>query len=707
MPLTSGTIPSMIGGISQQDASVRLPTQIADAVNCDLSPARGAGPRPPAEFINVLRSDIPDNAFFHSIVRDSRERYIVAIYPDNVRVFNHETGKEYVVIKDAASLAYLTTLSEPWQSFRAVTVDDYTFIVNRDKTVALSTQKTAGVLSGSVQTFQDLPKTAASNAIYEIRGDGSNAFDNYFVQYQSSLVWKEVSKPGEFGYFDSATMPHGLKRVPDGTNPDGFYFSYGPLVYDTRYAGDTASSPPPSIVGQRIGDVFFHRDRLGLIASAGNIVMSEIGHYFNFWRTTVTSLLDSDVIDVNAPTEGVAEMLHCISYQKALMIFASGKTSLFQLTGTPTLTPKTVKIDPVTTYGVSPTIKPVLAGSSLFFLDDNQAKSWSTVREYFVSDDTVTPEAADVTAHVPSYVTGNTRCMAEAGDADMLFIAQRNAAGGELFVHQYKWSGDTKQQSAWNRWLIQGTGSVLHVHAIGTMLYVMTKAPSGGVELLRLDLSSSPTYPLISAEHDIYLDRREAVTPVWQQFGNYTDITVPLTLPTLTGLAVLKTTDWPSPGTTVDLRLATLVNGGQTIRLPGRVDTGRVVVGYRYNRRITLSQQFIRDQNNVSKLIGRLQIKRMTVRYNDATYFKCLVTPKGRPQAIDTIVPQLESTFTNRTTGDAAFLLSTPTTQSGTYTFLVASRSDAVDVSFTNDSPFPAWFQSVQWEGLYTAKVQQ
>lgn len=708
MPLTSGNIPSFIGGVSQQDASVRLPTQVSEAINCDMSPARGAGPRPPTQFVSVLGSDIPATAFFHSIIRDARERYVVVIYPGKVRVFNHETGKECIVISDPASLAYLSTSSETWQSMRAVTVDDYTFILNRDVRVALDpVKKTAGNISGYAQTFQDLPKSAPANSIFEVTGDNSNAFDNYYVQYQSALVWHEVAKPLQAGYLDKTTMPHGLKRIPDGTTPDGFYFSYGPLEWDSMYAGDLKSSPPPSFVGQRLGDVFFHRDRLGLVASAGNIVLSEIGHYYNFWRTTVTSLLDSDVIDVNAPTEGVAEMLHVLSYQKSLMIFASGKTSMFQLTGAPLLTPKTVKIDPVTTYGVSPTVKPVLAATSLFFIDDNEAKQWSTVREYFVSDDTVTPEAADTTAHVPSYVPGNSRCMAAVSDSDMIFVAPRNSGAGNISVHQYKWQGDTKQQSSWNQWVLQGTGTVLHMHAIGTTLYVITAAPSGGVEMLRMNLSSSPTYPLVSSKFDIYLDRREAVQPVYQAFGNYTDITVPYTLPSLANLAVLKTTDWASPGTYVDLRSATLVNGGQTIRLPGRVDTGRVVVGYRYNRRITLSQQFVRDQNNVAKLIGRLQLKRLTVRYSDSAYFKCIVSPKGRSDATDTLVPQLESTFAGRTTGDAAFLTNTPTIQSGTYSFLVASRSDAVNVSFVNDSPFPAWFQSAQWEGSYTVKVQQ
>lgn len=708
MTLVAGTIPSMIGGVSQQDASVRSPAQLEESLNCNFSPSRGAGPRSPARFIQVLGSDIPDSAFFHSIVRDARERYIVCIYPGRVRVFNHETGHEYQVNVDQSSLAYLNTLSETWKSLRAVTVDDYTFIANRDVIVRLSGQTTPGGVVGSVQTFQDLPKTAmVGTPIYEIRGDNSNAFDNYFVQYESMKVWREVAKPGIRGFLDATTMPHGLKRIPDSVNPDGFYFSYGPLPWDGMFAGDADSSPPPSFVDHRIGDLFFHKDRLGIVGSNGNVVMSEVGQYYNFWRTSVTSLLDSDTIDVNAPTSGVAEMLHAIPYQKALMVFATGSHSLFQLTGSPTLTPKTVQIDPVTTYQVHPVIKPVLAGSSLFFADDTTAKRYATVREYFVSDEQVTPSAADVTAHVPAYVPGKTRCMTAAVDADLVLMSHETPTGPQVYVHQFRWVGDDKQQSAWHPWKFTTLGAVLHMNAIGTDLYILAKAPAGGVEMVRMDLSTAPVFPDVSDQFDIYLDRRETVSPRYVAFGNYTELKVPFTLPTLDGLVVLKTTDFASPGAHVELTGATLADGGQTLRLPGNKAQGRYVIGYRYTRRITLSQQYVRDHNNTAKLVGRLQLRRMTVRFTDGAYFRCLVYPKGRGEAIDTLVPQLTNTFTSRTAGDAAFVLDTPSIVSGSHTFLVASKADQVNVSFDSDSPYPCWFQSVQWEANYTTKVRQ
>lgn len=706
MPLISGTIPSLIGGVSQQDASVRQPFQLEECLNCNLSPANGAGPRPGAQFVAVLGSDIPDTAFFHSIIRDSRERYVVIIYDSKIRVFNHLTGKEYQVVQDKSD-SYLTTTQRPWQSLRAITVDDTTFIANRDVIVKMADRVTPGAVAGTVQTFGDLPKDYYGGSdIYEIQGDSSNAFDNYYVQRQAATVWRECARPGQKDTMDKATMPHVLKRIPDTTNPDGFYFAYGPQDYDARFAGDDNSCPPPSFVGSRIGDLFFHKDRLGIAAGAGDVVLSEIGHYFNFWRTTVTSLLDSDCIDINLPTEGAAEVLHVKAYQSALMIFATGNTSLFQLTGSPTLTPKTAQISPVLNYQVHPIIRPVIAGSSLFFCDDSSVRPWTTVREYFLSNEIVTPEAANITSHVPAYVPGNTRCMETAPDVDMMFMAHQSPSGSQVYVHQFRWDGDQKVQSSWHPWTIQQAGAVVHMHAIGTMLYVVAKAAGGGVELLSFDLSQSPRFEPVSPDFDIYLDRRQVVTPRYQQFGNYTDLTVPFILPTLDRLAVLKTSQWDAPGAYLDITGATLVNGGQTLRLQGKWDAGDLVVGYRFTRRVTLSQPFLRDSNGVTKIIGRLQLRRMTVRFNNAAYFRCLVYPKGRPEAIDTLLPQLTNTFTARTVGDAEFLLDAPSVSSGVHTFLVASRSDAVSVALDSDSPYPCWWESVAWEGTYTTRVR-
>lgn len=700
-----GSIPSMVGGVSQQDASIRLPTQLSECINGFLSPARGAGPRPPARFVDTLGSDIPANAFFYSIHRDAREKYLVVIYDRTIRVFNHETGHEYYVISDPDALPYLDTLDDPWRSLHGCTVYDTTVLVNRDVEVKMTDHVTPGSPPASLQTFEDAPKggDAQPGRCYRVEGDPSNGFDNYYVECQNSHVYKEVAKPGDPDELDADTMPHVLKRIPDGTNPDGLYFTFGKAEWSKRMAGDEESAPPPSLVGHRIGALVMHKDRMGYLTKGG-VVLSEVGHYFNLWRTSVTALLDSDLIDLSLPTEGVAEITHGVSYQSSLMLMATGKTSIFQMTGAPILTPKTAKITPVTNYEVNPYAAPALAGNSLFFTDDARLRPWSTVREYIVMDQQVTPTAADSSAPVPQYIPGDVRCLAAAADSDLLFVVSTMAGDGRLAVHQYAWQGNQKVQSSWHTWELGGVGGILHAYVIGTDLYLVAAAPAGGAELLVMDLTTYGTTEKSGVPFDILLDRRKLVTPFWQQFGNYTDLDLPFALTGMDDLAVLRTSDWTHPATYVDLRAATLENGGTTVRIPGRHDDGDVIVGLRYNRMVELSPQFVRDNKGQAVTTGRLQLRKAVVRYSHAGDFQCEVAAKSRNPAVDTYVPMLTSTHASRTTGDAAFLLDTPELYTGKHEFLVQARADLARIRLTSDSPFPAWFQSVQWEGNYTGR---
>lgn len=702
MGLISGSIPALIGGVSQQDDSIRSTTQLSAALNCNLSPTRGNGKRASAEFISVLASDLDPEAHYHSIVRDAQERYIVAVSRSGVRVFDHETGYEYQVVMASGASAYLQTTDVPSRSITSTTVADYTFIVNTERTVAMADDLSPGMLMGSVQTFQDLPKDGIINALYAITGDPANGFDQYYVQRQSTNVWNEVGKPGIKFKLDKNTMPHGLKRIPDAVHADGFYFSFGPLDWDARACGDEDSNPEPSFVGQRIRSVLFHRERLGFLVGE-NVVLSEVGFPFNFWRTTITQLLDSDPIDIAVQAKSVADLRHGVSYLKALVLFDPNGQQ-YQLSGDPVLTPKTVKIDQSTSYESSPYVPPVMSGSSIFFINEAPGIEWATVREYFIQDDTVTPDAPEVTAHVSHYIPCRPRCMAASGSADAVFVGIRQPSGPQVYVHQFKWQGDEKAQSAWHEWQFSGVGAVAHMNVIGKYLYVVAEAPGGGCELLRVSLEDGSIMSEVSTKFDVCLDRRVVVTPSWQQFGNYTDITVPYVLTSLTDVLVLRTVDWGTPGAVLDLTGASLQNGGQTIRLPGNQASGRVVVGLRYTQRFTLSRQFVRDSRNYSVLIGRLQIRRMTVRFQDTGYFTVTVQPKARAEASVSVRPPLLSTYQGRVVGDADFTTNTPQVSSGSFTFLVQGQSDLVDVSFENDSPYPSWFQSVQWEGLYVSR---
>ena len=119
-------------------------------------------------------------------------------------------------------------------------------------------------------------------------------------------VWRETVKPALDDNFDTSTLPHLLIRTADGnfryTPADGSTYTISGVTYTVpkfngRVAGDELSSPHPEFIGQKISDIFFFRNRLGFL-SGDNVFMSRAGGFFDFHPETVTTVLDTDPIDV-------------------------------------------------------------------------------------------------------------------------------------------------------------------------------------------------------------------------------------------------------------------------------------------------------------------------------------------------------------------------------------------------------------------------
>ena len=138
MPLISSSIPNLINGVSQQPAALRLASQCEQMVNCMPSPVEGLKKRPPAQHIAKLFSGSAGaNRPFTTIVdRDGAIKYLVLIQDNAIKVFGLDGSTKTVTTPDGTS--YLDVAGEPSSTFRVATVADYMFIVNREKTVAMS-----------------------------------------------------------------------------------------------------------------------------------------------------------------------------------------------------------------------------------------------------------------------------------------------------------------------------------------------------------------------------------------------------------------------------------------------------------------------------------------------------------------------------------------------------------------------------------------
>jgi len=201
MPLISGTVPSLINGISQQPATLRMPTQGEVQRNGFSHISRGLEKRSCTEHVSEIlgvNSDNSNDVFIHTIRRSEDEAYaliikggisggaapIVKLYdltgfatgtPGN-EVFIHPT-KQSGAVSGNGSLD--TNVSNYLSNFTAsgndifapnklsvTTVADFSFILNKTQTVKKKTNETHDLSNYQAVVYV---KTGDFNADYKVK----------------------------------------------------------------------------------------------------------------------------------------------------------------------------------------------------------------------------------------------------------------------------------------------------------------------------------------------------------------------------------------------------------------------------------------------------------------------------------------------------------------------------------------------------------
>lgn len=140
MSHVSQTIKNLISGISQQPDILRLPEQLAEQINGFSTESSGLQKRPPTLYVSNLGSP-PENGkpLVHIVNRDDTEKYVMLFTGDGVKVWDNY-GNSKTVKYEGSGKAYITT-DNPREDLRIITIADYTFIVNKTKTVSIGTEK--------------------------------------------------------------------------------------------------------------------------------------------------------------------------------------------------------------------------------------------------------------------------------------------------------------------------------------------------------------------------------------------------------------------------------------------------------------------------------------------------------------------------------------------------------------------------------------
>ena len=223
------------------------------------------------------------------------------------------------------------------------------------------------VSHNTVDSITSLPQKNINGFKVKVTGDTQLNEDDYYVEFHTDTgtdfgdgAYIETSGSAVNQQIDSTTFLHRL--ISTGVNT----FSLKSVDPIARRAGDDSSNPFPSFVSTndtpniKIQNIFFFKNRLGLL-SRENVILSESGHFFNFFRTTTLSLLDSDPIDVAVASNRVTNLKSAIGFQENIILFS--ESGQFVLKGGEILTPSTISVAPVTNFNFEAKVDPIPLGS--------------------------------------------------------------------------------------------------------------------------------------------------------------------------------------------------------------------------------------------------------------------------------------------------------------------------------------------------------
>ena len=604
--------------------------------------------------------------------------------------------------------------------------------VSFDITVADSRGNTViKCLKDKIKNFNDLPKMASNDMRVEVVGSGGTKYDNYYVKFQQTSpiihpsvaptegFWVECAAWGARQRLDPKKMP---VRITREQGSGGVVFRVHTIQWDYRAVGDAITAPPPSFVGCTLNDIFFYRNRLGFLSDE-NAIYSEVGEYFNFFPTTVTTTVASDPIDNAAAHRRISELKHAISFQDTL-IFTTEQTQFYQDSGE-VFSGETAAIKTLTEYDVDTKVAPVSSGKAIFL--PFQRGAYFGIREYFVDIKGGTYGATDVTSHIPHYLEGRIRAMDVCMNEDTL-VCLSDKYKDRIYVYKWFWNGEDKLQSSWSYWTLP-TEQILSAKFIGNKLYCVCLRPGWeylDVYMLALEpgyVDKNPdTQEALAYEYALdckmFLPVDNTKAPSHWGCGPRKKVNglIMVGLPSLStdsfttsNLAIYALNSTHSPITQYSIYpdgnmryLAFPEEGNEELY------TKPLVVGKTFKSQYKLSPIFLRKQTTNGAYIsiseGRLQLRKLGIVFGPSGPFVVKVSPAMR----DThLYVTHEYVAQNVLLGEEASIIGSDAIRGGRFTVPILSRNTNVDITIESDGILPFALLSMEWVGFYTTVAKE
>ena len=338
---------------------------------------------------------------------------------------------------------------------------------------AFTLTATSGKDGTNLKAYQDqvdnitwLPAESKNGRVVKIIQTADVVADDYYVKFvaddgTSGLgFWEETISPSVSASLDSATMPHEL--INTATNA----FTYRPVTWTNRLVGDDVTNPQTSFVGQKLEQCFFYNNRLGFL-SRDNIIFSQAGEFYNFFKASARVQIASDPVDVNVSSIEPVVLRGVVPATQGLVLFS--KDQQFLLTAAEgILTPTSIVIRNVSNYEMDTDIDPVDNGSNLIFV--SKTPGFTRVYRMMTKGQENNPQVEDIGRTISEWIPETIEHIVTS--PQNAFIGLYGTTKKDVYFFSTHIEGDQFAMQAWFNWKLPGETQFIVVDS--DVMYAVT-----------------------------------------------------------------------------------------------------------------------------------------------------------------------------------------------------------------------------------------
>lgn len=530
-----------------------------------------------------------------------------------------------------------------------------------------------------------LPPYAPNGFMVKIQQSGRKDAEGYWLKAidrgGNVVKWAEVISPSTKLGLNKNTMPYTLIRDSLIAGVATFKIKEG--AWEERDVGDDDSNPFPPFADANststISTLGIFQNRLYL-TSGESVTFSRSSEFFNFFRTTTQTLVDSDPASGYADSSQINSLVNSVTLDGDLILFS--RNGQFKVSGQQPLTLENLTISNTNSFESQPQAKPVASGEAIFFAFANG--QFTGIREYYTDSETDTKRARPVTEHVDRYLLGNVSFMETSPNTNWLVV--KCATPNELYLYNWLWLGNEKVQSAWHKWVFPSDSDVISCAFSVDKLYLTIKR-SGGYYLEYIELNDTTDNVL---GFEVRADRKQLLTAT--KVGDVYTMIDPYPSEDIDSLFFIRSTGNYSEE--IGLNATFERSGGILVCSEDLGDTTvSILVGRKFLSRYVLPEPVIRDFKD--KLIGidKLMLSRLYVNYESSGEIRVRIKNKTG----------YDRTFklTGRILGSPNNIIGFAPTSSGQHIIPVMQKADQTTVELITEDYVPFEIRDIEWSGQF------